>query len=34
MSNAYFAVATDSQVDPVFKARDETTVKTIDQSTF
>ena len=25
MSNAYFAVATDSQFDPVFKARDEAT---------
>ena len=34
MSNAYFAVATDSQFDPVFKARDEATVKTIDRSTF
>ena len=34
MSNAYFAVANDSQFDPVFKARDEATVKTIDRSTF
>ena len=34
MSNAYFAVATDSQFDPVFKARDGATVKTIDRSTF
>ena len=34
MSNAYFAVATDSQFDPVFKAREEATVKTIDRSTF
>ena len=34
MSNDYFAVATDSHFDPVFKARDEATVKTIDRSTF
>ena len=34
MSNAYFAVATDSQFDPVFKARDGATVKTMDLSTF
>ena len=34
MSNAYFAVATDSQFDLVFKARDEVTVKTVDRSTF
>ena len=34
MSNAYFAVATDSQFDPVFKACDGVTVKTTDQSTF
>ena len=34
MSNAYFAVATDSQFDPVFKARGEAIVKTIDRSTF
>ena len=31
MSNAYFAVATDSQFDPVFKACDEATVKTVDR---
>ena len=34
MSNAYFAVATDSQFDPVFKVRDKATLKTIDRSTF
>ena len=34
MSNAYFAVATDSQFDLVSKARDEVTVKLIDRSTF
>ena len=34
MSNVYFAVATDSQFDLVFKACDEATVKTIDRSTF
>ena len=34
MSNAYFAVATDSQFDLVFETRDEATVKTIDSSTF
>ena len=34
MSNAYFAVATDSQFDSVFKARDEARVKTIDRPTF
>ena len=34
MSNAYFAVAIDSQFDPVFKARDKATVKIIDRSTF
>ena len=34
MSNAYFAVATDSKFDPVFQACDEATVKTTDQSTF
>ena len=34
MSNAYCAVATDSQFEPVFEARDEATVKTIDRSTF
>ena len=34
MSNAYFAVATDRQFDPVFKIRDKVTVKTIDRSTF
>ena len=33
ISNAYFAVATGSQFDPVFKARDGATVKTIDRST-
>ena len=32
LSNAYFAVGTDSQFDPVFKI--EATVKTIDRSTF
>ena len=34
MSKAYFAVATDSQFDLIFKARGEATVKTIDRSTF
>ena len=34
MSNAYFAVATDSQFDLFFKACDGVTVKTIDWSTF
>ena len=34
MSNAYLSTATDGQFDPVFKARDEATVKTIDRSTF
>ena len=34
MSNAYFAVATDSQFDPVFEVCDEATVKTIDRSAF
>ena len=34
MSNDYIAVATDSHFDPVFKACEEATVKTIDRSTF
>ena len=34
MAGAYFAVAIDCQFDPVFEARDEATVKTIDRPTF